>query len=130
MLSPILVSPFPISLPPASIRMLPSHSPIPTSAPWHFPTLGKQDFTGPRTSTPIGARQCHLLLDMKLEPWVFPCVLIGWWFSTWEFLGVCCSSHGVANIFSSFSSLSNSSLGGAQSVLSLMLNCNHPHLYQ
>jgi hypothetical protein len=21
---------------------------------------------------------------MQLEPWVLPCVLLGWWFSPWE----------------------------------------------
>jgi len=39
---------------------------------------------GPRVSPPIGAQQGHSLLHMQLEPWVCPCVLLGWWFSPWE----------------------------------------------
>jgi hypothetical protein len=88
MLSPFPVpphpkTPYPISPLPASMRMFP-HLPTPASPPWHFPTLGRQAFTGPRTSPPIDARQGHPLLHMWLEPWVPPCVLFGWWFSPWE----------------------------------------------
>jgi hypothetical protein len=36
------------------------------------------------TSPPTDARQCHPVGHMKLEPWVPPCVLLGWWFSPWK----------------------------------------------
>ena len=62
----------------------PTHPPTATSPLWHSSTLGNQPFTGPRASLPTNARQCHPLLHMWLEPWVPPCVLFGWWFSTWE----------------------------------------------
>jgi hypothetical protein len=39
----------------------------------------------------------------------------------------CCSSYGVANPFSSFSTSPNSSIG--ISVFSPMVGCKHPHLY-
>jgi hypothetical protein len=58
--------------------------PTPTSWPWHSPTLGHWAFTGPRTSPPIDDRLGHPLLHMQLEPWVPPCVIFGWWFSSWE----------------------------------------------
>jgi hypothetical protein len=41
-------------------------------------------YTGSRASSPIDARQCHLLLYMQLEPWVPSCVFFGLWFSPWE----------------------------------------------
>jgi len=50
--------------------------------------MGHLAFTGPRSSPPIDAQQCHPLLHMQLEPWVAPCVLFGWWFSPWELQGV------------------------------------------
>jgi hypothetical protein len=52
------------------------------------PTLGHRAFPGPRPSLPIDVQQGHPLLHMKLEPWVPPCVLFGWWFSFWELVGV------------------------------------------
>jgi hypothetical protein len=54
-----------------------TNPPISASLPWHSPTLGHQDFPGPRTSPPIDAPQGHHLLHMWLEPRV----LFGWWFS-------------------------------------------------
>jgi hypothetical protein len=70
-------------------------SPIPASLPSNSPTLGHQPFTGEKPSSPIDARQDHPLLHMWLEPWVPPCVLLGWWFRSWElclFGWYCCSS--------------------------------------
>ena len=59
---------------------------------------------------------------MPLEPWVPPCVLIGWWFSPWEpsccSVSWYCSSYGVAIPFSSFSLSPNSSI----EALSLMVD--------
>ena len=52
------------------------------------PTLVHRAFTGPRASPSIDDWQGHYLLHMRLEPWVSPCVLFGWWFSPWEFWGV------------------------------------------
>ena len=61
-----------------------SHPPIPSSLLWHSPTLGNQAFIEPRASPPTDVKQCHLLLHMQLESWVPPCILFGWWFSSWE----------------------------------------------
>jgi hypothetical protein len=47
----------------------------------HSPTLGHWAFPGSRASSPIDAWQGHPLLHMQLEPWVPPCVLLGWWLS-------------------------------------------------
>jgi len=65
-----------------------SHARTPNSVPWLSPTLEKQTFTGPRTSPPIDATQCHPLLHMQLEPWFPTCVLFGWWFSLWKLQGM------------------------------------------
>ena len=55
--------------------------PTPASMPSHSPTiLEHQAFTGPRTSSPIDARQGYPLL----EPWVTPYVFLSWWFRFWE----------------------------------------------
>jgi hypothetical protein len=40
---------------------------------------------GPRAYSPTDAQQGHSLLHMLQEPWVSPSVLLGLWFSTWEF---------------------------------------------
>ena len=85
MLSPFLIPPnFPSHHSPASLRLythLSAHSCI---LPSHSPTSGHQASTGPRTSSPIDARQGHPLLHIRLEPWVPLCVLLGWWFRPWE----------------------------------------------
>jgi hypothetical protein len=115
---PPLPSTYPITPSPASWGCYLTHPPTPTSPPWHSPTLGHWAFIGPRAAPPIDAQQGHPLLHMRLEPWVPPCVLLGWWFSPWELRGggfvgwYCCSSYGVANPFSSFSPFSNSSHWG------------------
>jgi len=57
----------------------------PTSLLWHSPILGHWAFTGPRVSPLIDVPQVHPLLHMQLEPWVPPCVLFGWWFSSWGY---------------------------------------------
>ena len=88
MLSSFLVSPletpYPITSPPFSKRLLP-HIPTPTSPPWHFPILEHWAFTGLRASPSIDARLGHPLLHMWLEPWGPPYVLFDWWFRLWEF---------------------------------------------
>jgi hypothetical protein len=38
-----------------------------------------QVFTRPRAFLPIDARQGHPMLHIQLEPWVPPCLLLGWW---------------------------------------------------
>ena len=84
----------------------PAHKPTtPASRSWHSPTLWHQSLSGPRASPPIDVQQVHPLLHMKMEPWVPPCVLFGWWFSPWELWGVLvgwyhCSSYGGARSFS------------------------------
>jgi len=69
-------------------EVLPTSLLISASLPWHFSTLGHRAFPGPRASPPIVAWQGHPLLHKRLEPWVAPCVLFGWWFSPWELWGV------------------------------------------
>ena len=79
MLSPFLVSHSPPQcfyegVPP------PTHSCQPTLA---FTYTGYPAFTRPRASPPIDVWQSYLLY-MRLEPWVAPCALFGWFFSPWE----------------------------------------------
>jgi hypothetical protein len=81
MLSPFQVSlletPYPILIPPASMRVLlhpPTHSRLPILA---FP-LGHKPPPGPRTTHPTNVQQGHPLPHMRPEPWVLPCVLFGW----------------------------------------------------
>jgi hypothetical protein len=90
MLPPFLISPpeppYPILPPLASMRVLahpPTHCHLSTLA-----FLYNQAFTGQRTSSPIDVRQGLPRLHMRLEPWVPPCVLFGWWFSPWELWGI------------------------------------------
>ena len=58
----------------------PTHHPHLTAL--AYPYTGKSSLH--RTTPPSHARQYHPLLHMRLEPWVSPCVLLGWWFSPWE----------------------------------------------
>jgi hypothetical protein len=77
--------PIPSSPTPASMRGFlhpPTHPLPPPLLPLHWGIY--QAFIGPRTSLPIDAWQGHPLLHMQLEP----CVLLGWWFSPWEFWGI------------------------------------------
>jgi len=53
-----------------------SHPPTPTATHWHYPKLGKQVFTRPRTIPPIDSGECHPLPHMWLESWVPPCILM------------------------------------------------------
>jgi hypothetical protein len=62
-----------------------THPPTPTSLPltplhWGIYRV----FIGPWTPPPTVAWQSHHLLQMQQEP----CVLLGWWFSTWDLCGV------------------------------------------
>jgi hypothetical protein len=56
------------------------------------------------------------VLYIWLEPWIPPCVLLGWWFSPWELWEVglvgwyCWFFYEIANPFSSFIPFSNSSV--------------------
>jgi hypothetical protein len=63
----------------------PTHSRLPTLA---FPTLGHRTPSDPRASPPTDVQQGHPLPHMWSEPWVPPCVLFGWWSSSWELQGV------------------------------------------
>jgi len=47
--------------------------------------MGHLAFPGPRASLLIDAQQGHPLLHTQLELWVHSYVLLGWWFSPWEF---------------------------------------------
>ena len=85
---PLQKSSIPSSLPLLLWGCSCTHPPIPSfTHPQHSPMLGHWTFPGSRASSPIDAHQGHPLLHMLLEPWVPPCVLLGWWFSPWELLG-------------------------------------------
>jgi hypothetical protein len=97
--------PYPIPLLHGSIRVLPppTHSLLTALT---FP------YTGPSSCPPIDARKGHPLLHMWQKPLVPPCVLLVLLVGPWELWGVlfgsyCCSSHGVATPFSSFSPIAN-----------------------
>jgi hypothetical protein len=78
-------TPYPIPLPPASMSVFPhkpNHSYLPALE------FSCTEVTGPRASVPIDVLQGHLLLHVRLEPWIPPCVLLGWWFSLWELWGL------------------------------------------
>jgi hypothetical protein len=84
----LLGNPYPIFPLPAFMGVLPhpsTHSRLHVLA---FPYTVHQAFPGQRTSPPIDVPQDHPLLHMRLEPWIPPCVLFGWWFSPWELWGV------------------------------------------
>jgi hypothetical protein len=124
----------PISSPPSLLLWgcYPTHSPTPASLPSHSPTLGHQAFTGPRASPPIDAWQGHPLLNIRLESWVLPCVLLCWWFNPWELRGLvgwyCCSSYGVTNPFSSLGTFSSSFIGDPV-FLPMSIGCEYLLLY-
>ena len=67
---------------PASMRVF-SH---PTTHS-HLPTL-TFSYTSLYRTKCLFSRQGHPLLHRWLEPCVPPCVLFGWWFSSWELFGV------------------------------------------
>jgi hypothetical protein len=71
-----LKPPYPIHLP------LLTNPPTLPSLSCQSPTLGP--FTRPRASLLIGVPQGHPLLHMRLQSWVPPCVLFGWWFCPWK----------------------------------------------
>ena len=74
----------PYPSPPASMRVFP-HTPTHTHlTALAFPMLDHQAFTGPRASPPIDVLLGHPLLHRQLEPWVPPCVFLGWLFSLWD----------------------------------------------
>jgi hypothetical protein len=79
-------SPHPMPPPSASMSVYPppTHPPPPASPPWHSLTLEHRAFPGPRAFSPIDSLKGHPLLHMWLEPWVPPCVHLGWWFRPWE----------------------------------------------
>ena len=66
--------PYPISPPPASMRVYHSKLPTLASLPTHSPMLGHQAFTGPMDSPQIDGQLGHPLLHMHLETQVPPCV--------------------------------------------------------
>jgi len=96
-----------------------------------FPYTGAWSLHRTKGFSSLDAQQNDPLLHMWLEPWVAPCILFGWWFSSlelwWCLVGWYCSSYGVANPFSYFSPFSNSSIGAT--VLSPMVSCQQPPLY-
>ena len=49
------------SLPPATMRVFPTHSSTPVFPPWHSPTLGHRTPSGPRASPPTDVQQGHPL---------------------------------------------------------------------
>jgi hypothetical protein len=79
---------FPLSLPASPC----TNPPTPTPWPWHSPTLGHRDFTGPRASPPSDDWLGHPLLHMQLEPWVWEgfCKWMFHWHAPY-YLECCCS---------------------------------------
>jgi hypothetical protein len=82
--SPHPKTPYHIPPPPASMRVYPyphTYS--------HFPAL-KLPYTGASNLYRTKGHFCHYaqqgqtLLHIRLEPWVPPWVLIGWWFKPWD----------------------------------------------
>ena len=61
----------------------PNQSPTPVYPSWHSPTLRYQIPSGQRAVPPTDIQQGHLLPPMRPKPWVPPCVLFGWWSSSW-----------------------------------------------
>ena len=75
----------PIPQPPPSPSPLPLWGCSLSHPPLQYPAmLGHKTSTGPRASPPIDVQQVHSHRHIRLEPWVPPCVLLGWWFSPWE----------------------------------------------
>jgi len=117
------------TLPFASVRVLLhplTHSCLCSSI---FSTPGDQTHTGPRASPPLDVRQGHLLQHMYLEPWIHVYSLNGGLVlgALGGLVSWYCSSYGVAIPFSSLSPSPSSSLGVPR--LSLVVGCEHPHLY-
>ena len=76
-----LETPYPISPPPASMRVLPhlpTHSCLPALALPYTGALSVHRTKGP------SSHWCPTRLHIRLEPWVTTCVLSCWWFSPWE----------------------------------------------
>ena len=78
----------PLSHPPSPCFYEGAHPPTQSCLPaLAFPYIGHWAFPGTRASLPTNVRQSHPLLHIQLEPWDPPCVLFGWWFSSWSFGG-------------------------------------------
>jgi hypothetical protein len=138
MLSPFLLSPPKIPMPslllPVSMRALPPPprhqlSPHCPSIPLHWGIKPLQDLRPPLPLMPDKAILSHIYSRSHGSLHVY---FFGWWFSPWELwekgggclVGwYCCSSHGVANPFSSFSPSPNSSTGVP--LLSPMFGCKN-----
>ena len=74
-------NPYTIPSTPASMRVFPTHPRIPASCPDITLHWGIELSLA---SPPIDVQQGHPLLHMRLEPWVAPYVLFGWWFNPWS----------------------------------------------
>jgi hypothetical protein len=115
----------------------PTHTPTSIYPPRDSPTLEHYKPSGPKASSPTDVQKGHTLLHMGKASWVTPCVFFVWWSSPWELRGWgvgrglaswhCCSLHGAANPFSSFSPFSNSSTWDP--MLSPMVGCQCLPLY-
>jgi hypothetical protein len=137
MFSPSQVSPseipYPISPPPASMRVLPhppTHSCLPTLA---FPHTGSSTTLRPRAAPPTEFQQGHPLAHMRPAPWVTPRVLFGWWLSIREHLGGGVDQLTVAPSTGlqtpSTPSVPFPTPPSETPALSPMVGCEHPPLY-
>jgi hypothetical protein len=61
-----------------------THSCLSTPA---FPYTRASNPSSPRAAPPTDVQQGHPLLHIQSEPWVPPCVLFSWWFSSWSSWG-------------------------------------------
>ena len=85
--SPLQKLPIPSLLPLPPGGCASTYPPIPAFLLWHSPTLGHRTPTGPRAVPSIDVQQGHPLPHVRLEPWVPPCVLFGWWSSLLKLWG-------------------------------------------
>jgi hypothetical protein len=129
LISPLQKSPIPSHLLLLLWGCAPTYPSIPVSPPSHSPTLGHQVFTGPRASSPIDAQQGHPLLCIWLEPWVPPCVLLGWWFRPWELWLVDIVVHPIELQTPSPPSVLSLTPPFRTPMISSMVGWQHPPLY-
>ena len=100
--------------PPLTLLLNP---PTPASWPWHYPVLGHMIFAIRRASPTIDGQLGYPLLHKQLETWLWGILVSSY----------CCSSHRVADPFSSLGTFPSSFIRG--SMFHSIDDCEHPFLY-